>query len=229
MDFRSDPEPVPARPNAGPKAGRGPSLDLIALRAHAEHIHRLAAPLAGKGKLIVAGFGEDPDRVNPKTEKLGCPLPPIVTHIGVGDIEGMICAITGIARRPHYNAYLALAVFPADLPNGKKGSENEILAMLGLVADFDDTDAPRWAERLPLPSNYVLETSGGRFQAFHFFETPQQPGDAKPIAERLKASAGCDHGTADLSHVWRIPGCLNWPNSRKIAGGRSREPQLVKV
>ncbi len=47
--------------------------DLTAVRAHAEHIHRLAAPLAGNGKLIVAGFGEDPNRVNPKTGKRGCP------------------------------------------------------------------------------------------------------------------------------------------------------------
>jgi RepB DNA-primase from phage plasmid len=229
MDLHSDPEPALTLPNASLQAGRGPSLDLIAIRAHVEHIHRLAAPLAGKRKLIVAGFGEDPDRANPKTEKLGGPLLPIVTHVAVGDMQGMVRAITDVARQPHYNAYSPLAVFRADLPNGKKGSEGEILSVLGLVADFDDADAARWADRLPLPPNYVLETSAGRFQAFHFFETPQQPGDVKPVAERLKAFASCDHGTADLSHVWRIPGCLNRPNGRKIAGGRSREPQLVKV
>ncbi len=147
----------------------------------------------------------------------------------MGDIDGMVHAIAAIADRPHYNAYLALAVFRGDLPNGKKGSQEDILAVLGLVADFDDAEALRWAERLPIPPNYVLETSVGRLQTFHFFATPQQPGEAKPIAECLKAYAKCDHGTADLSHVWRIPGCPNWPNSRKIAGSISREPQLVKV
>ena len=55
-------------------AGRGRSFDKTAVRAYAEIIHRVAAPLAGKGKLIVAGFGEDPDRANPQTEKLGCPV-----------------------------------------------------------------------------------------------------------------------------------------------------------
>jgi hypothetical protein len=118
----SDPELVPVQPNAGPRVGREPSPDLTAVHAHIEHIHRLAAPLAGKGKLIVAGFGEDPDRVNPKTGKLGCPLAPVLTHIAVGNIDGMVRAIAVIASRPHYNAYLALAVFREDLPTGKKGS-----------------------------------------------------------------------------------------------------------
>jgi RepB DNA-primase from phage plasmid len=229
MDRHSDREPAPTRPNSRSRAGRGPSFNLTAVRAHTEIVHRLAAPLAGKGKFIVAGFGEDPDRVDARTGKVGCPLPAIVTHVAVGDVQSMMRTITEIANRPYYNAYSPLAVFRPDLPSGKKGSEGEILSVLGFVADFDDADAARWAERLPLPPNYVLETSAGRFQTFHFFETPQKPGDAKPLAERLKAFAGCDHGTADLSHVWRIPGCLNWANSRKIAGGRSPEPQLVKV
>ena len=55
------------------------------------------------------------------------------------------------------------------------------------------------------------------------------PEAAKPVAERLKAYAGCDHGTADISHVWRVAGTLNWPNAKKVNEGRSAEPQLVKV
>lgn len=128
----------------------------------------------------------------------------MVTHITGGDVDGMVRAIAAICSRPHYNAYLALAVFREDLPTGKKGSEGDILAVLGLVADFDDADAPRWAVRLPLPPNYVLETSAGRFQAFHFFSIPQRPGDAKPIAERLKVSADCDHGKRRLRKLTAI-------------------------
>ncbi|MGC1293449.1 MAG: primase-helicase family protein, partial [Alloacidobacterium sp.] len=33
----------------------------------------------------------------------------------------------------------------------------------------------------------------------------------------------------DISHVWRVPGALNWPNSKKVAAGRPRDPQLVRV
>ena len=104
-----------------------------------------------------------------------------------------------------------------------------IVACFGLVADFDDADAARWADRLPIPPQYVLETSSGRFQAFYFFTKPVPPEAAKPVAERLKAYAGCDYGTADISHVWRVAGTLNWPNAKKVNEGRSAEPQLVKV
>ena len=96
-----------------------------------------------------------------------------------------------------------------------------------LVPDFDDREAARWAERLPIPPGYVLEASNGRFQPFCFFDKPEPFEEVKQIAERLKAFANCDNGTADLSHVWRIPGTLNWPNAQKVAAGRARQPQLV--
>jgi hypothetical protein len=36
-------------------------LDLAAIRAHLEMLHRLAEPIADEGKLVVASYGEDPD------------------------------------------------------------------------------------------------------------------------------------------------------------------------
>jgi predicted P-loop ATPase len=51
----------------------------------------------------------------------------------------------------------------------------------------------------------------------------------KPIAVRLKSFCHCDHGTADISHVWRVPGTLNWPNKKKFDEGRAAEPQPVRV
>src|SRR5262249_31544573 len=89
----------------------GSLLDLAAIRSHAEIVHRLAARFTGKGKLIVAGFGEDPDQLDTGSGKFGCPLRPIVTHIAVGDVQAMVRAIADIASRPHYNAYVPLAVF----------------------------------------------------------------------------------------------------------------------
>ena len=121
------------------------------------------------------------------------------------------------------------AIYRPDLPSGAKGFERDIVACLGIVADFDDPDAAQWVERLPLPANYVLETSAGRFQAFYLFDKPEAPEDVKPVAERLKTFARCDHGTMDISHVWRVPGALNWPNAKKVAEGRARDPQLVRV
>ena len=78
------------------------------------------------------------------------------------------------------------------------------------------------------PTNF-LETSAGQFQAFYLFDQPEAFAAVKPIAARLKAYAACDHGTADLSHVWRIAGTLNWPNAKKVGAGRPFEPQTVRV
>jgi hypothetical protein len=204
------------------------AIDEIAIRAHAELIHSLASPLAG-GKLILACFAEDPGQTNPKTGKPGLPLRPVIVHIGVGDTETTVRSIVNLTARELSNVYMPLAVFRGDLRSGGKGYEKDIAAVLGLVADFDDPEAAHWAERLPIPPNYVLETSAGRFQCFFLFDKPQPTEVAKAVAERLKAFARCDHGSSDMSHVWRVAGTLNWPNARKVIAGRSREPQLVRV
>ena len=141
----------------------------------------------------------------------------------------MVCAVSNLTIAQHSNVYMSLAVFRSDLRAQGKGCERDIVAVLGFVADFDDPDAARWNERLPVAPNFVLETSAGRFQAFYLFDKPEVPADAKPIAMGLKVYAGCDHGTADLSHVWRIAGTLNWPNAKKAGAGRPREPQTVRV
>jgi hypothetical protein len=61
------------------------------------------------------------------------------------------------------------------------------------------------------------------------FDRPEPPAVVKPVATRLRAFTGCDPCSIDLSHVWRIPGCHNWPTANKLAAGRSAEPQLVTV
>jgi putative DNA primase/helicase len=208
---------------------RIPEIGPAEIRGHVELLHTLAAPLAGVGKLIIACFAQDPDQENPKTGKPGRPLPPTVVHIEIGDIGKNVRVLRGITQHMHYNVYMPLAVLRTDLELGRKGEENDIEGVLGFVADFDDVDARSWGSRLPVPPHYALETSTGRFQIFYFFERPETVAGAKAVAERLKAFARCDHGTADLSHVWRVPGSLNWPNARKIADGRSPEPQLVRI
>jgi hypothetical protein len=81
----------------------------------------------------------------------------------------------------HRNVYLSLAVLRPDLPPAKKGFEADIVGVLGIVADFDDPEAAHWAHRLPLPPDYVLETSAGRFQAFYILDKPYPVEEAKPI------------------------------------------------
>jgi hypothetical protein len=183
---------------------RIPAIDPVGIRGHVELLHTLAAPLAGVGKLITACFAQYPDQANPKTGKPGRLLPPTVVHIDIGDIDRNVRVLSGITQQMHYNVYMSLAILRADLELGRKGEENDIEGVLGFVADFDDVDARSWGSRLPVPPHYVLETSTGRFQTFYFFERPETVTDTKAVAERLKAFARCDHGTADLSHVWRV-------------------------
>jgi putative DNA primase/helicase len=199
------------------------SIDGVdALKAHVTMIHQLAAPLTDKGMLIVASYGQDP--------ATGTDLQPKVEQIAIGDVAGMVAAIRSMAEEPHRNVYISLTVMRADLAARQKGYEADIVGVLGLVADFDDAEAADYTRRLPVTAPYVLETSEGRFQAFLLFDHPVKLIEAKPVASALKRAANCDHGTADMSHVWRVPGTKNWPNRKKvIKQGRSPEPQMVRV
>ena len=199
------------------------------IRAHVWIIHKLAEPLGQQGTIVATGFGEDPSQIDSQTEKPGLALKPKVIHASIGNVQQTLDGLAQFIEKPHYNIYMPLAVFRPDLPSWAKGFERDIIACLGIVADFDDPDASRWADRLPISPNYVLQTSAGRFQAFYLFDKPEPLEAVKPVAERLKAFARCDHGTSDMSHVWRVPGAWNWPNAKKVAGGRSPEPQLVRV
>jgi len=221
--------PHEATPSDTPKSESPAKAALDLIREHVRLIQQLAEPLKGHGKIVIACFGEAPDQLDPRTKKPGRRLQSHVAHINVGDVDHAAADIARLTAHPHHNVYMPLAVFRPDLPSGGKGFERDVIGCLGVIADFDDPEAARWAERLPMPPNYVLETSAGRFQAFYLFDKPEPVDAVKPVAERLKAFARCDHGTSDISHVWRVAGTLNWPNAKKVAEGRPREPQLVRV
>jgi hypothetical protein len=191
------------------------------VHAHIELLNRLAQPLCGRGKLVLASYGQDPIT--------GQDIRPKVLHFNIGEIDLMVNQIELLSRDQHRNVYVPTAVFDSNLPPGLKGREAQIVGVLGLVADFDDNDASNYHARMPVPANYALETSSGRFQSFVLFEKPAEPTETKRLAQRLKAYAGCDHGTTDISHVWRVPGVLNWPNKKKVDEGRNSSPQLVRV
>jgi hypothetical protein len=197
-----------------------PPRDPEAVHAHVEMLHLLAEPFTGRGKLVVASYGEDPLK--------GREIVPKICHFAIGDVDAMVRKIIDLNSERHRNVYVPLAVMRADLPDGKKGSEADVIATLGLVEDFDDDNASAWLDRLPVPPDLVLETSAGRFQTFFLSDQPELA-NAKVLAEKLKGFAQCDHGSADLSHVWRVPGTLNWPNAKKVQAGRSTEPQAVRV
>src|SRR5689334_23097801 len=102
------------------------------LSNHITMLHRLADGVAGK--LILASFGQDP--------MTGKDIPPRIEHFQAGQVEEMTAAARRLNQEPHRNVYAPLAVFRPDLANGKKGFERDVVAVLGLVPDFDAKDDP---------------------------------------------------------------------------------------
>src|SRR6516165_7885605 len=70
------------------------------IHAHVEMLHRLAQSLCGRGKLIVASYGQ-----NPTT---GVNIPPRVLHFEIGEIDAMTDGITQLSRDQHRNVYVPL-------------------------------------------------------------------------------------------------------------------------
>ena len=194
-----------------------PAFDEAAIRAHCAILHKLADGL--DGLIVSCVFFSNPDG--------DTDIPGEVSHHRVGDVDGMVEAVMAHAETPNANVFAGAQVMRKGIARGKRGKESDILAVLGLVVDLDaDTGK---AGDLPAEPNYVLETSTGNFQPFYLLDRPLPPEEAKPLAAALKRATGSDHGTADITHVWRIPGTLNWPNRKKLERGRDRAPVPVSV
>ncbi|WP_204330895.1 DUF3987 domain-containing protein [Rhizobium ruizarguesonis] len=193
------------------------AFDEAAIRAHVEMVHSLAAGI--DGLLVTSAYFANPTGDSD--------APGAVTHHAVGDVDGMVEAIMAHASTPNANVFTGLQVMRKGLARGKRGGEADIVAVLGLVVDLDaDTGK---SGQMPIEPNVVLETSTGNFQPFILFDRAISPAEAKPLAAALKRATGSDHGTADVAHVWRVPGSLNWPNKKKLERGRSPEPISVVV
>lgn len=200
-----------------PQQGERPRHAVAGIRAHCTMLHQLAAGIAGV--LVTCAYYANPagDGDAPGT----------VTHHAIGDVDGMVEAIMAHASTPNANVFTGMQVMRKGLARGSRGKESDVVALLGLVVDLDaDTGK---AGEMPVEPNAVLETSPGNFQPFMFFDRALSASEAKPLAAALKRAAGSDHGTADIAHVWRIPGTLNWPNHKKLERGRPPDPVAVTV
>ncbi|MFS8051603.1 DUF3987 domain-containing protein [Rhizobium sp. BR 317] len=193
------------------------AFDECAVRSHVGMLHQLAVGIAGK--FVVSTFFANPTG----EDRTGG----IISHHAVGDVDGTVDAVMAHAFTPNANVYICPSIMRPTLERGKKGGEGDVVAVLALVADLDD-DTGR-SGTMPIDPAYVIESSPGNFQCFLLLDRPMPPGEAKPLAMALKRAANADHCTADMSHVWRVPGCLNWPNAKKLARGRSPDPVTVSV
>jgi predicted P-loop ATPase len=197
-------------------------LDRSTVEQHLALLHDLARASGATGKLVLFAVGE-----NPQT---GRKVKPLVQHFAIGDVSVMADAAVAYAQQAHVNVYAPWAVFRNDLAHGAKGDEQQVVATLALVADLDnDKQLELPIAALPIEPSYMIESSRGNFQPVFPFSRALANGEAKALAISLSDFIGGDAGTKDLSHVWRVPGTLNWPNKKKVQRGRSLEPQPVRV
>jgi AAA domain/RepB DNA-primase from phage plasmid len=192
-------------------------FDRDAIRTHFSHLHHAAARADVPGKMVLAVYGEDPDT----HERFAS-----VQHFAVGDVEGMTAAAMEFEGVPHRNVYAPLVILKQEAPAGTR-KEEDIAVVFGFDID-GDADKGKEAPVPPLPADYVLESSAGNLQHFLFLDRPLPPAEARAYGRALKRATGAECAD-DIGHVWRVPGCLNWPNAAKIKRGRSREPQPVTV
>lgn len=190
-----------------------------------EVLHKRAESI--EGKFILAGFKEI-HRISRS---------PLIDHFDIG-CHKMMAATALKWVNVGYNVHTSLSLMRKDLAYGKKGRVNDVVAVLGLVADFDGGKGVDWATRIP--TNYkpdlVLETSPGNAQCFFLLDSPitiacdDQRQRAKALAAAFKsACSGVDDCVSDISHVWRMPDTKNFPTQHKINAGRDPNPFPVSV
>jgi len=196
-----------------------PDINKDEIEDHIKMIHKLAKGC--NGKLCLCIFGEDP--------YTSMKIKPIVLHYEIGMSKEMFDDVIEYTQKKHHNVYMPLIVIDHSVKKNCKGTKGDIISVLGLCADFDDAQAYMYQDRLPLPADIVIETSIGRFQCMYIFDVPCSPDRAHDVSISLQEHCGCDFGTKDVSHVWRLPGTLNHPNRKKVGAGRGIEPQLVKA
>jgi hypothetical protein len=192
-----------------------------------DDLHLLEELASGcEGKIVIASFGEDPES--------GKKLRPRVKAFPIAHPKATYART--LAAEPNRNVYVGMSVMRPDLQEGQKGGEADVLAVLGVVLDFDaksDQAAHLWRDRVPYPPSMVLETSSlpsPSFQLRYFFDRLVSPDVAKQIARGLVELTGCDPVSADISHVWRLAGTQNRPSKQKVEEqGRPLQPQPVRV
>ena len=172
------------------------------------------------GKLVLAGIRE------------GSPID--IRHVMNGPnaettLQALLEVVDSLSSTPGTNVYVNVALMRADLPAGKKGSEEDVIGVLAAVLDFDGKhDGATRGDRVPLVPHMEVWTSAGNYQLWWWFDRPYPVADAKPVITALARCAGTDSTTSG-EHLFRVPDTLNWPTQKKIDAGRDPEPYRVRI
>jgi RecA-family ATPase len=189
-------------------------FDHNAVWAHIYWFHQLAIASGHTGKMIVCSFGEDGSKP--------------VFHAAVGDAEASYRDAMSLQSDPYCNLYMPLTILSPDVADGKRGTAEQIVAVLGAVLD-EDADKGEFVTP-PIEPDYILQSSPQNRQLFYFFDRALSPDEARPLLAALHAAGGGDPKSKDIGHVFRVAGARNAPSALKVKErGRSPIPASVAV
>src|SRR4051812_5554358 len=110
-------------------------FDCHPVTAHIHMVRHLAQRSGAAGNLTNAKF--EPAKA--------------LLHFRPDDLGGMVGAVMQFKDDPAANVYAMLSLVDTSVPDGSKGGEAEVVAVLGAVVDQDAGEQAK----LPLPPDYV--------------------------------------------------------------------------
>jgi hypothetical protein len=104
-------------------------------------------------------------------------------------------------------------------------AERDVIKPLGITFDRDGDHRQKGGKAFPLVPTIQIQTSRGAFHDHFWPSEPWDTADFAHLTEGLSGLVGVDHGTSTASHLYRVPGTVNYPTAAKIQAGRC--PELV--
>jgi len=189
------------------------------LRKFVELIHeRCAASLHGINDINAWRGVLHLCTINPNSERI------FTSAYHIGDTKHMIKDAL-IDAEAGLNVYAETRLVRPGLP-GERGKLNATLAVFSLVCDDDiDTDMPCTAD---VPASAVITTSPGNSHRWYFLKRAINGDEARELGELIRRNGGGDHCSGNPTQPYRLPGCVNIPNKKKIARGRTTCPTQIQ-
>ena len=147
----------------------------------------------------------------------------------IGDVDAMAKAAVTNSRCGR-NVYVeARTVRPGRPSERGRGKLESTIGCFAFAIDHDaDTGK---AGTINGHASVVVETSPpNNVHEWFFLDRALDAGEAKLLGEAIRKTSGADHCTGNVVQPFRLPGCVNFPSSKKIARGRTiTSTRLVSV
>jgi hypothetical protein len=141
-----------------------------------------------------------------------------ISPFNIGDIDHMLEAVL-IDAKAGRNTYIETRTVRSGRPEERgRGKLESTIGCFALVIDRDGDRGK--AGYINGNDTTVVETSPGNSHEWLFLRRALCAGDAKPLGEMVRNSAGADHDTGVITQPYRIPGTPNYPDAKKRARGR---------